>query len=247
MFLTGETYGWRAKIGFICPGGDWCGCLEYYPLLPEGVSFSVTTLGVERMAPDVFESIFSMYYPAAKKLEAAECDVIVAGGAAPFNYLGYTRVQEELMNKLREDIKVPVTMSLDAHFDALRALSAKKIVIVTPDEDARNEERKTLCESVGFEVLNIKGLGISRKLEIGKLPHYASYRLAMQAIREAPEADAIYISCPLWPTVRHIEQLEEDSGKPVVADVAAIIWASLKAIGLKTSVPGFGTLLRDLL
>ena len=246
MSMMGETYGWRGKIGFICPGGEWCGCNEYYPLLPEGVALDVTTLGVDKMSPNAFESIFGMYLPAAKRLEAAECDVIVAGGAAPFNYLGYSRVQEELMRKLREDISVPVTMSLDAHFDALRALKAKKIVIVTPYEDARNKERKELCESVGFEVLAIKGLGIGRKLDIEKLPHYTSYKLAMAAFREAPEADAIYISCPIWPTVRHIEKLEQDTGIPVVADVAAVIWAALRAMHLKIAIRGFGRLLEQL-
>lgn len=243
MSMIGETYGWRGKIGFICPGEDWCGCREYYPLLPEGVALAITTLGVDKMGPEAFERIFDMYLPAAKRLEAAECDVIVAGGAAPFTYLGYERVQKELMQKMRETIKVPVTMSLDAHFEALRAVSARKIVIATPYQEVRNEERRKLCESLGFEVLSIKGLGMGRKLEIEKVPHYASYQLAIQAFREAPEADAIYISCPLWPTVRHIEKLEQDTGKPVVADVAAIIWSALKLMRLKAPVKGFGRLL----
>ena len=241
MTLAGETYGWRAKIGFISPGADWCGCREYYPLLPEGVALTVTTLGVQKIAPDNFEKVYEMYLPAAKSLAAAECDVIIAGGAAPFTYLGYDRAQK-LMQEIREIVQLPLFCTLDAHFDALKALSAKKIVIATPHEEDRNNERKLLCESLGFTVLNIKGLGLGSKLAMEKLPHYASYRLAKQVYDEAPEADAIYITCPLWQTVRHIEKLESDTGKPVVADVAAIIWAALKALNMKEAPKGFGRL-----
>ena len=97
-----------------------------------------------------------------------------------------------------------------------------------------------------FEVLDIKGLGIGRKTDTEKVPHYTSYRLARQAYEEAPEADVIYISCPLWPTVRHIEKLESDTGVPVVADVAAVIWAALRAMHLKIPVNEFGRLLEQL-
>lgn len=245
MTMMGETYGWRGKIGFISPGGEWCGCKEYYPLLPEGIALDVTTLGVEKLEPEDYERIYNLYLPAAKRLEGAECDIIIAGGAAPFSYLGYDRVQA-MVRQIKEQVKVPVITTLDAHFNALKAFSAKKIVIVTPYQEVRNEERKKLCESMGFEVLNIKGLGIGRKNDIEKVPHYTSYRLARQAYEEAPEADAIYISCPLWPTVRHIEKLEQDTGKPVVADVAAVIWAALRAMNLKTQVKGFGRLLEEL-
>lgn len=245
MCMAGDTYGWRGKIGFISPGAEWCGCREYYPLLPEGVSLDITTLGVEKLEPEDYERIYKLYVPAAKRLAGAECDVIIAGGAAPFSYLGYDRVQE-MARQVKEQVKVPVFTTLDAHFDALKAFSAKKIVIATPYQEIRNEERKKLCENMGFEVLNIKGLGLGKKVDIEKVPHWASYKLAKQAFEEAPEADAIYISCPLWSTVRHIEKLESDTGVPVVADVAAVIWIGLRALKIKDAVRGFGRLLESM-
>jgi len=240
-----DTYGWRGKIGFVSPARDWRGMPEVYPLLPDGIAMTVTTLGVEKLVAEDANKTFEMYPDAARHLERQECDAIVLGGSVVFPFVGYER-SLEMIQKIRESVKVPVINNLEAHFDALRALSAKKIVIATPYEDARNEERKRLCENVGFEVLNIKGLGLQRRIDFGKQPLYAAYRLARQAFLEAPEADAIYISCPEWPTIRHIERLEQDTGKPVVAAVPAMIWASLRAMGIKTSIKGYGKLL-DLL
>jgi len=78
---------------------------------------------------------------------------------------------------------------------------------------------------------------------MAKLPPYASYRLAKQAFLEFPETDAIWISCPLWPTVRNIERLEYDTGKPVVTSVTANIWAAYREMHIKEPTKGYGKLL----
>ena len=234
---------WRGKIGFITPAGDHPICSEFGAVLPDGVIILVTTLGVERLIAEDFERVFSMYPVAAKHLATQECDVIIAGGGAPFSYIGYDRTQE-MFQKIRETIAIPIISALDAYFDALRALSAKKIVIVTPFEEARNEERKRIFESAGFDVLNMKGLGIQRRVELRKQPPYASYRLAKQAFLEAPEADAIFIACPEWPTVGNIEKLEHDVLKPVVCSVTSLVWAALRALHIKEPIKGYGRLLQ---
>jgi len=240
--MNEETYGWRGKIGLVYPAGDFPTGPEYYPLLPVGVSLTVTTLGISKMTGEEFEKSFEMYLSRAQHLAAQECDVIVLEGSSVFSYMGFERSQE-MIQKVRDLVKVPVVNNLVAHFDALRALSAKKIVIASPYEDARNQERKRLCESQGFKVLNTKGLGIVRKMDTEKLPPYMSYRVAKQAYLEAPEAEGIYISCPGWQTIRNIEKLERDTGKPVVANPPAVVWSALKAMGIKEPIKGFGRLL----
>jgi maleate cis-trans isomerase len=238
-------FGWRGKIGKITPAGDFILGPEYDSVLPEGVAMTVTTLGVERLAREDIEKAFNMYPAAANHLATQECDVIVAVGSLVFSFVGWDRARQ-MIQKIRDTIGTPIITDLDAHFDGLRALSAKKIVIATPYEEGRNQERKRLCESVGFEVLNIKGLGVQRRLDLGRLPPYASYRLAKQAYLEAPEADAIYISCPEWPTVHNIEKLEQDTGKPVVSAVTGFVWGALRAMHFKAPIRGYGRLLEML-
>lgn len=227
----------------VVPAGDWCGASEYYPLLPEGVAIDVTTTGVARVVPEDLKKVVDMYLPAAKHLAGQECDVIAIAAAAVFSHVGYERGQE-IVGKIQETCGVPVFLNLNAHFDALRAFSAKKIALISPFDDARNQERKRLCETMGFEVVNVKGLGFQKRLDAEKVPYYTTYRLARQACLESPDIDALYISCPEWPTVRNIEKIECDTGKPVVAAVPALIWAALKTMRIREPVEGYGKLMR---
>ena len=234
-------WGWRARIGFVIPGDLLYGP-EFYAILPDGVAMDFHSLGIEKLVPEEIERVFNLYLPAAKHLATQECDVIVFGGSPIMNYMGYDHALE-LKRKITEATGIPAVLHLEACFDALNFFSAKKIVIATPYAEARNQERKRLSESLGFEVLNIKGLGFERRVEFGKQPPYAAYRLAKQAFLEAPDADAIYISCPEWPTVSNIQKLESETEKPVVTSVTAIIWAALRILHIKEPIKGYGKVL----
>lgn len=235
----------RGKIGFISPADDVHSDFEFFSVLPHGVKMIVVPTAVRRFVAEDFAKAFSMYPAAAEYLVTQECDVILAEGSLVFTYMGYDK-SREMIQGIRETIGIPVIMNLEAHFDALKELSAKKIVIVTPYKEERTEERKRLCESLGFEVLNTKSLGLQRRIDVQNLPPYASYRLAQQAIFEAPEAEAIYISCPEWPTINVIEKLEQDMGKPVVTPLGAEMRAVLRVLQIKDSIKGYGTLLEDI-
>ena len=234
-------YGWRGKIGFISPAGDCVYYPEFQAILPEDVAMTITTLGVEKFVAEDFQKTFSMYPAAVKGLAAQKCDVIHAGGALGFVFVGWERSQK-MIDEIRRVTTVPVTTDFDCHFTALKALSAKRIIMVSPYEQGRNEERKKVFEEAGFEVVNMKGLGIVQRLEVDNQPAFASYRLAKQAFLENPRADAMMIVCPGWPTVRNIEKLEYDLGIPVVSHASGCVWHWLKLMNIKGPVKGFGRL-----
>lgn len=232
----------RGKIGFICPAGDTGGLEEHFELLPDGVHMVISTCAVSSLVPEDLKKTYTRYPELAEHMAKQECDVIIMAGSLVFTYMGMA-TSEDMFKKIRETVKVPIIINLDAHFDALRALGARKIVIATPYEEPRTEERKKLAESRGFQVLATKSANLKRRIDIQQLPPYASYNLAKQAFMEAPEADAIYISCPEWPTIGMIEELERDTGKPVVSPAVAEIWAALKAMHIREPYGGYGKLL----
>ncbi|MBI4284293.1 MAG: hypothetical protein HY670_00110 [Chloroflexi bacterium] len=239
-------YSYRAKIGFISPAGDTGGVNEYRAVFPEGIATIYSTCAVSRLVSEEARKAFDMYPAAAEHLAAQECDVVHAPGSLVFTHVGWDKAQE-MLKQLRAKIKAPITTDLEAHFDALKALGVRKIVIATPYPEPRGLERKKLCESLGFQVLNIKNLGLERRIDIQELPPFASYKAAKEAFFGAPEeADAIYISCPEWPTIDMVEQLEQDTGKPVVYPVGAEVRALLRVLHIKEHVIGYGKVLEML-
>jgi len=53
------------------------------------------------------------------------------------------------------------------------------------------------------------------------------------------------ISCTDFKTVELLETLENDFGKKVISSNQATMWKLLRLTGMKTSICGFGSLLRD--
>ncbi|MBI2847712.1 MAG: maleate cis-trans isomerase, partial [Chloroflexi bacterium] len=154
---------------------------------------------------------------------------------------------QEIATRIEEMYRVPTMLSSTAHIRALNKLSAKRIIVVSPYAEEINEKVKVHYQDAGFDVLNIKGLGLTRNVDFGKLPDDASYRLAREAFLEAPGADAIVIECSTWPVVRNIEPLEKDFGKPVVTAVTGDLWAALATLHYKTPIKGYGELLEKML
>lgn len=88
----------------------------------------------------------------------------------------------------------------------------------TPCRDEANARLKKFLEDSGFDVTNTKGSQIDVRMEMAKLPPYASYRVAKEAFSEAPEYDGIYVSCLRWQTAANIEKLERELKVPAVTN-----------------------------
>ena len=130
--------------------------------------------------------------------------------------------------------------------DGLRTLGARNVIAVSPFIEARNLEIKSFLEASGFAVAAIKGLGLTKNIDFASQSPDAAYSLAYGAAKAHPEADAIYIACPRWPSVDIIAALEADTGKAVVAAPAAMVWGALKALRISDCQPGFGRLMDSL-
>jgi maleate cis-trans isomerase len=92
----------------------------------------------------------------------------------------------------------------------------------------------------------MKGLGITRNVDLTRVPFHASYQLAVDVFRKSKNAEGIYMPCSRWPTVGNIAPLERDLGVPVVTNVQAMAWFGLKSLGIKEKVTGYGILLEKL-
>ena len=59
-------------------------------------------------------------------------------------------------------------------------------------------------------------------------------------------AQALFISCTALPALSIIEKLENKLGILVLSSNQTLIWNTLKSIGVKNKINGFGKLLRSI-
>ena len=176
-------------------------------------------------------------------LASADVDVIKLGATAPsfLKGLGYDR---EIIAKIEAASGKPATTTSTALLQALQHLGAKRVVLGSAYDDKVNAIAKSFLEANQFEVLDAQGLSLVDNLVVGRLAVETAYDLAMKINR--PDADAIVLACTNWKSMDVIERIERETGKPVISTTQASVWATLKAIGWKQPVAGYGRLLRDL-
>ena len=239
-------YGWRGRFGHVSPGLHDTQGLEFDRLLPDGVMVVSTTMTVvQTLAPAEFELAFSMMEQRALALAREEVSAIVIGGDPIFCLKGIGSHQG-IIDAIYAKTGIPTSTSISACMDALKSLKVRRLALATPFTTEKNESLRRYLDGSGFEVVAVKGLGITRNVDFTRAPFDASYRMAVEAFREARQAEGIYISCPRWPVVMNIDRLEKDLGVPVVTSTQAMAWFGLKSLGIKEPIKGYGTLLERL-
>lgn len=238
-------YGWRGRIGHVSPAIHDTQALEEHQIMPEGVMVVTNTLGVQNLVKEEFDRAFSLMEAGAMALAREEVGAIIIGGDPIFCMQGLGSHQK-IIDVVFEETTIPTSTTLSASMDGLKSLGVKRLGIATPFVVERNEALRRYLEGYGFEVLAEKGLGITRNLDLTKVPLHASYQLGLEVFRQAKGIEGIYMPCSRWPVVGNIGALETDLGIPVVSNVQATAWFGLKSLGVKDRIDGYGILLKKL-
>lgn len=236
-------YGWRARIALLIPSPNTTAEPEFNKMAPEGIS-----IHIERMfhvlsdKEDLNEYIAMMnkdMIRAVISLATIKPDLIVytCTGGSMLEEPDYYLKQSKLIFQKTGIRSITTTAAV---IEALKKLRVKKLSVATPYVDKLNEFEKSVLEKNGFQVLNIKGLGLW-STSIGEKYPSEAYRLAKEV--DLPEADAVFISCTNFRTIEIIETLEKDFKKPVITSNQATLWYSLRNLGISEPIEGYGRLL----
>ncbi len=98
-------------------------------------------------------------------------------------------------------------------------------------------------EAHGFKIVHSEVVGFVSAAELGRVGPETAYELGRKTDR--PDAEAILMPGGNWASMSIVEKLENDLGKPVIANNAVSLWAGLRMLKRGDSIPGYGTLLRD--
>lgn len=235
-------YGYRAKFGVVVVGPNPTPREDIARMSPDGVLVLETRVSMEpRVERDVITAIATKLPLSAGILAEAGSDVIgiactastITGGP------GYDKKEIEEMEAMTGG--VPCTTVATAVKNALRWLGARRIVLASPYVDQVNHDFRAYFDGSGFQVLDIRGLGITTSSELATVPVHKVYKLGKAVCRA--DADAIFIPCTTFAAIDAIEDLERDTGKLVISSNQALAWEMLRIAGIGEPIHGFGSLL----
>ena len=137
---------------------------------------------------------------------------------------------------------VPAITSAMAIGEAMQALGARHVALVSPYSEEVNARARHYFESKhGLKIAALEGFAAKDSYMIGQLgPENA--RDAFRRI-DRPEIEAFVVPGGNFPTMMSIPAWEREFKKPVVTTNQAALWAMLRRIGNKDRIQGLGKLL----
>lgn len=238
-------YGWRGRIGVIATSSNSTCEMEFHRMAPEGISLHTARVFNPRVEKEDKKewaelSMNAEIERAARELGSVVPNVIVYANTTG-SFIKGPGYDKELGERIKKETGVPGISAATAVTEALKAFKLKKIALATPYISMIGERERIFFEKVipDFKVIKEKHLGFINGLEVGNLTPNTAYRTAREL--DSPEVEGFFISCTNFRTVDIIEQLEADTGKPVVTSNQATLWMALKVIGA-SGVKGYGQL-----
>ena len=235
---------WRARIGTIIPVSNTTNETEFNRMKPDGVTVHFTRVPLHsNPAEDDFQQMLSHAGEASEDLAAAGADVIAYGCTSG----SMICPAERLIGKMEEASGKPAMSTAGAILQALKKLGIQRLSMATPYTDATNEKECAFIENHGFNVANVKGLGLGGTLEkIQKISRVSPSDIYTHAKSvDCPDAEAILICCTDFGSAEIVEDLEQDLGKPVITSNTASFWRALRLLGVDEKIKCYGQLLRQ--
>ncbi|MFB6470418.1 MAG: aspartate/glutamate racemase family protein [Vulcanisaeta sp. AZ3] len=218
------------KIGLIIPSSNTTVEREFRFNEPE-----ITVHTSRILLPDVTLKSLEMMEReterAAVELKTAKVDIIAYACTTGSLFKGPNH-HEMIKQRIESKTGISAIATSGAVINALRTLGAKRVLVVTPYIEELNAKEKQFLEAHGFDVIDIKGLGIIDNTEIGSLEPKYNYEYIMSVARkyDRERYDALFISCTNWRTFEIINQLEEELNKPVISSNSATLWEIMKTL-----------------
>jgi arylmalonate decarboxylase len=212
------------------------------PMMYPDVTFIPKGVGVRALTPEGYDAAFEAIVPAAKELAQQNVDAIMVIGTSLTFYRGY-EAHRKLLEQLRAETGLPVSTMTEAVVDGLKSVGAKRVAVATAYSDLVNDRLADFLRRSGFDVLSMKGFGLTGFGDAANQSEQDIIELSAKAIDEAKQAEAVLISCGGLKTLGCAVPIEQRHGIPVVTSTQSAFWKALRLAGESGRIPDRGRML----
>jgi len=227
------------RVGLIIPSVNATIEPELAWIAPQAVSFHAARIMLRETTPEGLRAMNEGVEEAGRLLASLSPDAVAYACTSGSFLEGRARLQIQI-DAIGAIVGCPVVATSAALIDALQALRIRRLALATPYLDAINRVERAFLTDNGFEVVSVRGLGLSGPA-IREVSPERVFDLACAADCEA--ADALFLSCTDLRALEVVGALEARLQKPVLTSNQVTLWALLHALGREPDIAGFGRLL----
>ena len=149
-----------------------------------------------------------------------------------------------MWERVSAELKIPVSLALRSSVAALKAFSAKRILLMTPVDDQLKKLYRDYIAGFGIEAF-YPPQTLRAHTDAQKLTSADVASMTRGALAHYPDVDAIYFQGALLDPIPILESLEAELRIPIVASNPAMLWLILSKLGRKYAITGYGKLLKS--
>jgi maleate isomerase len=235
------------RIGMIVPSSNTCLEPQTYRILGDRADVTVhfTRIEVTRIALDgKADSQFdhSTMVEAARLLSTADVDVIAWNGTAG-SWLG-PKHDRAMVEQITESTEVPATTSTLAYLDAFEQFDLTRVALVTPYTGDVNDAIVQCYGSEGLDVVGERHLGLHVNESFARVQPDELVVPSLELTSGTGTApDALVYLCTNLYGAPVVQQVEAETGVPVLDSVAVTLWRCLTMLALPGLDERWGKLL----
>jgi len=175
-----------------------------------------------------------------KILPGQKINTIAYGCTSGTIAIGEEKVKEKVqLAKPGCYVTTPITSALKA----FKEMNLKKIALFTPYPESVNKTILEYLNKKNINIVSFSTFNIDLDEDIASVdPKHLLETLIKLDINDA---DALFVSCTALPILQIIDEVEKKINKIVLSSNQTLIWDTLRSVGYKSPIEGYGKLLRN--
>lgn len=229
-------------FGMLIPSTNTTAEIEFTRLLPHTLQFHIGRLGKGGDTPFSPSLNADIEYQ-SKMLGNAKVEVVcLLQTSASLHEDDY---DAGAIRRMTEGAGVPSVTSAEAIGEAVRALGASRMALVSPySEEVIGRAARYYEDRYGLEIVATDSFGATDAYAIGGLS--AENATDAFARIDRPEIEILVVPGGNFPTMQHVVGWEKQFGKPVITTNQAALWSVLNVMDIRDPLPGLGRLLEEM-